>query len=278
VTDQILSRREGRPALGGPYVGVPDHLRQPLIQWVSSELWTSNGFRQNTIARLMAAERIPSPKINATAAEVVGWILAHCLDDQEHFLDVINTLLQLKHYGDDDLDALLDYGGSVWTVGDHGLILRVSSAAQEAYQTATEPEDPASNELNEAWMRAYGRNPDASDAWDLAIKAVEAALIPIVVQTQSGPHMGHVIGQLDRQGEQWTTLLQFNQTTPPVNPPHNSVQALVGMLRLIYPNPDRHVGPDHRVPSLAEARAVVHLAVMMVQWARDGQIMKAQTP
>jgi hypothetical protein len=127
-------------------------------------------------------------------------------------------------------------------------------------------------------MRAYGRNPDASDAWDLAIKAVEAALIPIVVQTQSGPHMGHVIGQLDRQGEQWTTLLQFNQTTPPVNPPHNSVQALVGMLRLIYPNPDRHVGPDHRVPSLAEARAVVHLAVMMVQWARDGQIMKAQTP
>ena len=42
------------------------------------------------------------------------------------------------------------------------------------------------------------------------------------------------------------------------------MQALVGKLRLIYPNPDRHLGPDHRVPTIEEARAVVHLAVMIV--------------
>ena len=99
-------------------------------------------------------------------------------------------------------------------------------------------------------------------------------LIPIVVRNQAGAHMGHVIGQLDRQGEQWNTLLRFNQTTPPVNPPTTSVRALVGMLRLLYPNPDRHIGPDHRVPTTEEARAVVQLAVTIVQWARDGQILK----
>jgi hypothetical protein len=106
------------------------------------------------------------------------------------------------------------------------------------------------------------------------IKAAEAVLIPIVVPTQAGAQMGHVIGQLDHHGARWNTLLRFNQTTPPVNQPHNSVQAFVGMLRMLYPNPDRHVGPDHRTPTLDEARAVVQLAVTIVQWARDGQIVK----
>jgi Substrate binding domain of ABC-type glycine betaine transport system len=109
---------------------------------------------------------------------------------------------------------------------------------------------------------------------DHSIKAVEAVLIPLVVPGQDGAHIGHVIGQLDRQGQHWHTILKFNQPTPPVNPPFNSVQALVGMLRLLYPNLDRHAGPDHRTPTLEEARAVVQLAVAIVQWGRDGQIVR----
>jgi hypothetical protein len=46
------------------------------------------------------------------------------------------------------------------------------------------------------------------------------------------------------------------------------------MLRLIYPNPDRHLGPDHRVPTIEEARAGVHLAVTIVQWGRDDLIAR----
>jgi hypothetical protein len=93
---------------------------------------------------------------------------------------------------------------------------RVDPAATAAFEMAASPEDTASDELAVAWTKAYGRDPDLSDAWDHAIKAVEAVLIPIVVPTQAGAHIGHVIGQLDRQGEQWNTLLRFNQTTPPV--------------------------------------------------------------
>jgi hypothetical protein len=40
------------------------------------------------------------------------------------------------------------------------------------------------------------------------------------------------------------------------------------MLRLLWPNPDRHGGTNSRQPSLDEAQAVVHLAVTIVQWAR----------
>ena len=48
--------------------------------------------------------------------------------------------------------------------------------AQQALDTATEVGDTTTEELTEAWDRAVGREPNASDVWDHAIKAVEAAL------------------------------------------------------------------------------------------------------
>jgi hypothetical protein len=41
------------------------------------------------------------------------------------------------------------------------------------------------------------------------------------------------------------------------------------MLRLMWSNPDRHGGENSRQPSLVEAKAVVHVAVMIVRWARS---------
>jgi hypothetical protein len=206
--------------------------------------------------------------------EIVNW----AAQDDEQFLDILHYTLQLsprvRGQLGEHLEALLAGGGSVWSATVKGLARRVDPAAEEAFSLATAIQDSASKELLQAWTKAYGRDSDASDAWDHAIKAVEAVLIPIVVPGQDSAHIGHVIGQLDRQGAQWKTLLSFNQPVPPVYPPHNSVQALVGMLRLLYPNPDRHIGPDHRVPTLDEARAVVQLAVTIVQWARDGQIVR----
>jgi hypothetical protein len=140
-----------------------------------------------------------------------------------------------------------------------------------AFDSATAEADPASAELNEARIRAYGRrDEDASDAWDHAIKAVEAVLIPIVVPEISRPTLGRVIQQLDRGQPQPVTL---GLAGPDGS---RSVAPLVAMLRLMWPNPDRHGGsPEHnRVPTIEEARAVVHLAVTIVQWGRDGLIAR----
>jgi hypothetical protein len=48
----------------------------------------------------------------------------------------------------------------------------------------------------------------------------------------------------------------------------NGSDRLISMLELMWPNPDRHGGGQQRLPSLDEARAVVHLAVTLVQWGR----------
>jgi hypothetical protein len=271
-----LTRREGRPAWGEPYEGVPEHLRRPLTYWIAEQLVQDNSpYRTDLTFRLMAAERIslpgrpaPDPHRVDLRNEALPAVLLHCEEDDENILDVIHTLLQMGCNGF-DLNPILEAGGSVWTatVGD-GLRRRVDPTATNAYDSATRDTDDASRELTEAWTRAYGRKPDASDAWDHAIKAVEAILIPIVVPKQDKPQLGHVLGALDRQGQLWRLGL------PGADNDH-SVAPLVAMLRLLWPNPDRHGAPaSSRAPSIEQARAVVQLAVTIVQWGRNGVIVK----
>jgi hypothetical protein len=139
---------------------------------------------------------------------------------------------------------------------------------QAAFDAASSPQDVASDQLTEAWANAYGRHPDPADAWDHAIKAVEAILIPIVVPNQNKPTLGHVVSHLDTQRRLWKLLLRGQRRD-------HSIEPLVHMLRLMWPDSGRHGSPTPEPPAtLEEAQAVVHLAVTIVQWGRDGQIVR----
>jgi hypothetical protein len=145
----------------------------------------------------------------------------------------------------------------------------VDPLAKQAFVTAVQRSDNASKELSDAWSKAYGRHADASDAWDHAIKAAEAVLIDAVVPRQKDPTLGHVLGHLQRQGH------LFKLVIPGPNLDY-SVAPLVAMLELMWPNHDRHGNnsqPRH-TPTIKEARGVVHVAVTIVQWAREGQIVR----
>jgi hypothetical protein len=226
--------------------------------------------RTGLMLRVAATCRIPL-SADARGHQLYEEIIAFCLADPDQYLDVIHATLQIDNYHGrpEELEIMLAYGGSAWQASKSGLRRRVGPTTQFAFDAATTPDDIASQELAEAWQMAYGREPNPSDAWNHAIKAAEAVLIPMVTPTQVGAHMGHVLGELSEHGEKWTALLRFNQTKEPRTPPITSVQATVGMLRLLYPNPDRHIGLNHREPSLKEAQAIVNLAVTIVQWCHD---------
>ena len=82
------------------------------------------------------------------------------------------------------------------------------------------------------------------------------------------PNLGDVIGQLRGQPHLWKLGIRGQNRD-------NSVEPLVGMLTLLWPDPNRHGSPTPEPPaSVEEARALVNLAVTIVQWARDGQIAK----
>jgi hypothetical protein len=270
----VFAARQGQPVPKGYFEGVPSHLRSQLERWLRNVyVIEDNQFYavvdETALDRVAAILRIDLT--GATGDEKLSLVLKWASDD-ERFLDFVHYTLQLSSRLPNkpkELSILLALGGSVWRATENGLERRVDAVALQSFNVASAAHDSASDHLQQGWTKAYGREPDASDAWDHSIKAVETILIPVVVPKQDQPQLGHVIGQLERQGR----LFQLGLPGPGND---HSVDVLVKMLRSLWPNPDWHGDPNgqRRTPSLDEARAVVQLAVAIVQWARDGQIVR----
>jgi hypothetical protein len=216
------------------------------------------------LARLVMPGHHPDPMENL--AYLLRWSR-----DPEQFLDLLNAVLQVTAVSDDDvraLDRILEQGDSIWRATERGIELRVDATVTAAFEEATAQADAVSEQLAEAWTQAYGRQPDPSDVWDHAIKAVEATLIPIACQNNAKATLSNVIGELSSQSHRWKLLIRGKARD-------HSVASLVGMLQLIWPDPNRHGSSAPEPPAtIEEARAVVHLAVTIVQWGRDGLIVK----
>ncbi|MGN9914064.1 hypothetical protein ACTMTJ_41700 [Phytohabitans sp. LJ34] len=178
-----------------------------------------------------------------------GYVIDYLDRGDEELLDVVHQTILVLNDGTvvfrpppphEEVERQLAYARSIWMATERGLVRRAEPTAHESYVLASSPSDVASVELAKAWDKAYDRDGDPSDAWDHAIKAVEAILLPIVVPKQDQAKIGQVVGELGSKGDKWDVGLLFNQTDPAKTPPFRPVEALVGMLRLVYPNPDRH--------------------------------------
>jgi len=200
-------------------------------------------------------------------------LLTACSGDSLLMLDALDLLLNLGVGYPSKLKATLEIGGSVWTVSDDpkSLERRVSSEEALIKAQATAPQDLASTELSTAWSCAFGLHPNPSDAWDHAIKAVEALLIPAVVPRQDKPTLGHVVGalrsQLATNPGKWTLDLD-------ATPGQTDGQTLLGLLDILWANPDRHANTNARIPDQAEAEAVVKVAVLILGLCRSGRLRK----
>ncbi|MEV6333476.1 hypothetical protein AB0M12_02055 [Nocardia vinacea] len=270
-----LSERSGNADPDGPFDGVPDHLHGPLAEWannVAGELETL------TLETIMLRLRVPNRFGALNRSSRIGMI-ATAFDDEQKALDLIDALLHhgARAYPDswsdgswpDDLSVTLRDGGSMWTPSPEGdrLVMVVDERMEKVYEQAVSVEDPTTKELREAWANAYGRNGDTSDAWDHAIKTIESVLIPIVVPNMANATLGHVLGQLEGQSTLWKMAL-------PGRDQSEDVKGFVEMLRLIWPNHDRHnPGRPAPVPTVEQARMVVTFAAMLVQWRREGNIV-----
>ncbi|MCQ4207835.1 hypothetical protein [Streptomyces longispororuber] len=249
--------------------GIPVHLVPALEHWAEGVF----GYRlspttnENLIHAAALAIRVPVAGRNAI--EKMQDLLYKCRQDEDLYLDLLDYLLRCSTRGKgwwESLETSLSTGGSAWmATRERGLQRRVDETAQASFDDASSPADLASEELKQGWERAFSRDPDASDAWDHAIKAVEAVLIPIIAPKQDKAQLGHVVGSLKSQGERWKFVI-------PGPGMDNSIQPVLEILNVLWPNPDRHANKGRRKPTLAESQAVIHLAVTVVQWARSDSI------
>lgn len=268
---QPLSVRRGRRSPEEPYEGVPAHMRYSLEKWLRTRFgWNNRGAGMNDqfMATLATSLRIPVTRTSKTGG-ISDQIIAALNRDEDLYLDSLDACLHLSGgSGANDLRRMLETGGSVWTVNSEGtgLECRVDATTKEAFLDAVDVADAASEEIASAWTAVYGRNPDPSDGWDHAIKAVEEVLIPLVVPKQTKANLGHVAGQLKANPSGWSFGLTANDV-------RSNGETLEGMIRHIWPNSDRHGGTGGRAPTQDEAEAVLQIAIAIIKLCR-GKLVK----
>lgn len=131
--------------------------------------------------------------------------------------------------------------------------------------------DRSSEELREAWNNAYGRGPDASDAWNHAIKAVEALVGPLIEPANDRSTLGSNMAAIKK--DVISNTPKWSQTCVKTQSGESAHDAVLSLLGRIWVNPDRHGSGTPTSPTLAQARAVVTFAVSVVQIAREGKLL-----
>lgn len=264
------------------YDGVPEWLATPLWTWVRDTVTVIRTYRdhsgrvpmlnvslaeamcqtlQLTLPNLRADEVNPTTGTNQLSAamkvlmradqplQVVDYLLAHCAQAEA-----------------DELESLLARSKSAWTVGERsghaGLTRRVPLGVQMGSDAVMARSGSAGVRLARAWEELYGLHPNPSEAYRLAILAVEDAAVPVVSPRNAKATLGTVLKQLEDQRD-WTLPMARQ------HPDAGSGAVLVSMLRMLWHGQhDRHGGQPSAPGdvSQAEAQVAVLLGVTLVDW------------
>lgn len=269
--------------------GVPLWMSAPYWAWVresvSSPIAVSGGTSPYPrilvalVEKMSTTLRLNLPNLRTASQDAVG--RSHQMKTLMAVLTTHGAPLQIADYllahsagSGSQLESLLERSRSAWRVGTRasrpGLVRRVPLGAQVAADSVIGRAGQAGIRLAKAWESLYGLVPNASEAYRLAILAVEDAVVPVVSPADRSATLGKVLKQLEDQGD-WRLPLEREHPRAP------STEVLVGMLRLLWHGQhDRH-GGQPSVPgnvSVAEASVAVSLAVSLVSWFDAGLVSR----
>ena len=276
--------------------GVPDHLQQPLTEWIIQYLERSPELVQRIALRLRLPLQTPDVR------ELVDAVLAR---EAQELLDVVDLAIQLDtalHWDldvrgmeDNTMEASLAAWIPKWRwpknsraaaleqlaclLADAGSALQVDWKERHLRRrvditVATAAEHTMTLEshqhLRDAWTAIYGRHPDPAKAYDEAVRAVEAAAIPIVLPNGGQETLGKVLSHLQDARDKWELAVEGKT--------HGAIDPLVAMIKMLWHgHTGRHSGgPTFRPQRLDEAQMAVHLAVTLVHWFSTDAIRRRQ--
>jgi len=270
--------------------GVPDWLLIPLLDWLEVNL------RAWSARRLSIRHRISVLDSDAPEHAVRAVLEQRAREGESgrwDVLDAIDYLCQSDVDGDLAIPAewiggmpipgseplavlndLLVTGGSAYRYRKGRLERRVDDATIAAFErVAAAASDEASLYLRRAWQAVYGRNPDPSQAYGDAVRAVEAVACPVVLPRDLKPTLGKAITCMRDKPDAWYLVLPGEQDAAGIAPLRLMMQLLWTAQR------SRHAGgPDSRDQQSAEAEAALSLAVICVQWFTAGWVRRRTEP
>lgn len=256
--------RAQQRAIEAPYEDVPDHLAPPLMSWIDGCFQSEYEFRFERMPDVAIRLRIQVPRAYDAARRELYRL---CSEDRGFILDIVEVMLEL--YGRDGsrsatLDSLLTAANSAYGVRDdaRGLELRIVPEVKEQVQSVIDVATGSPGDhLRNAWNEAYGLNPDPTKAYSESIKSVEAAMAPVVSPANLRATLGTIIKDVEAKPEKWIFEIADGRA--------DGVDTVLRMMQVLWDGQSsRHGGVEPtRAETAGEARAAVHLAATLTQFA-----------
>lgn len=263
------------------YDGIRQWMRNPVRNWLEKNLtWTNS--RGGTSYNGDAITTIElSGRINIGALKHDSWrynaLVGLLESNADYGLDIIQAYIETADITDGyeitshriqpssiaSLNTILIKGGSKWHVVVDGrkakIEARVDETTENAYKRLSASSEDYANLLKKAWNYCYGREPQPSEAYTYAVKAVEAASWQVVTPKNSTATLGTIIADLRAKnaGGKVTTLFKDKQAGTSVE------MILQNMQRLWQGHSDRHATGAYTEPTQLEAEVALHLAILV---------------
>ena len=263
--------------------GIPEWMYSALWEWVRSEItivkkdYATKGSVQHLDRRIvepmLQTLQIRIPDVRNSFHPIRDMIIT-LQDESKDFQIVDYILAHSSRAKADKLEEILTRCKSAWTVGTRsgkrGLARRVPLGVQVGAGSVIERAGRAGKHLAKAWENLYGIQQNSSEAYRLAILAVEDAAIPRISPSNQKATLGTVLRDLENQGD-WSLPMRREDERAP------SKDVLIGMIRLLWHGQhDRHGGQEEQEPvSKQEAIVAIGLATTLVHWFDAGIVVRS---
>ena len=119
--------------------------------------------------------------------------------------------------------------------------------------------------MQEAWALAFGREPNLSDAWGRAIKAIETLLKPIVSPSDVRATLGKMISALRQYPDKWECKLPDRdyKANGEINV-KPGIEVFIDVIATIGYQPDRHGSDQPQEIDETTARSILFLATTVI--------------
>lgn len=263
--------------------GVPEWMAESFWSWMRRQLVNqvrsgygsgySSAFAESTVRDIERVCRVRVGWLSSLVSDAFDTTRKALTRDGAELRAADYLLSRGRTTAPDALAKMLEESGSAWKVGERsgkpGLVRRVPEGVQANADGVMASSGSAGVKLAQAWERAFGVNPDPTGAYAMAVRAVEDAAIPVVVPKQSNATLGHVIGQLARDGD-WSLPLSREDESA------TTASIILSQCRALWKgHHDRHGGVSGAAAvTQEEAETAVSLAVSLVQWFASGMVTR----
>jgi hypothetical protein len=173
------------------------------------------------------------------------------------------------------LQQILANSGSAWEVtaldvmdgheGQKHLVLTRRDLAEEklAITDVREQSDRAGSFLADSWKAVATQEPRPGEAYDKAVKAIEAAAQPVILPNNTGATLGQIISAMSDKPTKWIFAL-------------GDLETVTAMMKQVWTNHFRHGTQEREDHTPQEADAAMHIALPLVRFFVGGLIQPAQ--